>query len=171
MKVRSLATFAVCCCAAAPLAAQSLSRTEILALQQQLRDDGCGIAHTSGRIDAVTRRALKQCASKYNASSATPAAVLMAMNIGFGPESGSSAMGGSLPNSSTSNTPTPVDVPDKPSTPNPPPNEPVMPGVPTTPTPAEPTTPVPTAPAEPNVPTPPAPTMPNAPTTPTPPQQ
>lgn len=158
MKVRSLATLAVCCCAAAPLAAQSLSRTEILALQQQLRDDGCGIAHTSGRIDAITRRALKQCASKYNASSATPAAVLTAMNIGFGPGNGSSAMGGSLPN-----TPTPVDVPEKPSTPNPPPNTPVTPGVPTTP--------VPTAPAEPNMPTTPAPTMPNAPTTPTPPQQ
>jgi DNA-binding transcriptional LysR family regulator len=141
MKVRALASFVVCCCAAAPLAAQSLSRTDILALQQQLRDDGCGISHTTGRVDAVTRRALKKCASKYNASSSTPSAVLAAMNIGLGSGSGISSMGGTLP--------TPLDVPTKPSTPNPAPGTPVTPGVPT---------PVPTAPADPNAPmTPPTP--------------
>ena len=88
MTFRSVAALAALCCCATPVLAQrstSLSRVQILALQQQLRDDGCGIQHTTGRIDATTRRALKQCQSKYNASSADAATVLQAMNIGFGP--------------------------------------------------------------------------------------
>lgn len=85
---RLTAALAALCCCATPVLAQrssTLSRVQVLALQQQLRDDGCGIRHTTGRIDATTRRALKQCQSKYNASSADPMTVLQAMNIGFGP--------------------------------------------------------------------------------------
>jgi hypothetical protein len=87
MTFRSVAALAAFCCCATPVLAQrssGLSRVQVLALQQQLRDDGCGIQHTTGRIDATTRRALKQCQSKYNASSADPMTVLQAMNIGFG---------------------------------------------------------------------------------------
>lgn len=87
MTFRSVAALAALCCCATPVLAQrssGLSRVQILALQQQLRDDGCGIQHTTGRLDAMTRRALKQCQSKYNASSADASTVLQAMNIGFG---------------------------------------------------------------------------------------
>jgi hypothetical protein len=86
MTPRSLALFAACLCGVpAILTAQSLSRVQILALQQQLRDDGCGVTHTTGRIDAATRQAINKCQSRYNAPDNSPASVLAAMNIGFGP--------------------------------------------------------------------------------------
>jgi hypothetical protein len=83
---RLLALCAACLCGIpALLTAQSLSRVQILALQQQLRDDGCGVTHATGRIDAATRQAINKCQSKYNAPDNSPASVLAAMNIGFGP--------------------------------------------------------------------------------------
>ncbi len=86
MKFRSVAALAVLCCSAAPVFAQGgLSHVQLLALQQQLRDDGCGLQHVTGRMDATTRRAIRQCDSKYSVTSASPSALLTAMNIGFGP--------------------------------------------------------------------------------------
>ena len=85
MKFRAVAAGAVLCLCSSPAFAQGLSRVQLLALQQQLRDDGCGMRHVTGRMDATTRRAVRQCASKYNVSNPTPASLLSAMNIGFGP--------------------------------------------------------------------------------------
>lgn len=90
MQVRSLAGVAALCCVASltvaqRATAQHLSRVQILALQQQLRDDGCGVDHTTGQLDAMTRRAVEKCKSKYNVTSGGAADLLSAMNIGFGP--------------------------------------------------------------------------------------
>jgi len=59
-----------------------MSHVEFLALQQQLRDDGCGLQHVTGRMDAATRRAIAQCKTKYNVTGDTQALV-DAMKIGF----------------------------------------------------------------------------------------
>lgn len=84
MKYRLLgACAAAICCTAAPAFAQGLSRVEVLALQQQLRDDGCGVSHVTGHLDAMTRTAVKKCESKYSGAT-DPASMLAAMNIGFG---------------------------------------------------------------------------------------
>ena len=83
MKYRLLGACAAALLCAAPAFAQGLSRVEMLALQQQLRDDGCGVTHVTGRLDAMTRSAIRKCQSKY--SGATDArSMLAAMNIGFG---------------------------------------------------------------------------------------
>lgn len=83
MKYRLLGACAAAFLCAAPVFAQGLSRVEVLALQQQLRDDGCGVSHVTGRLDAMTRSAIRKCQSKY--SGATDArSMLAAMNIGFG---------------------------------------------------------------------------------------
>lgn len=83
MKYRLLGACAVAFCCAAPAFAQGLTQVEVLALQQQLRDDGCGVTHISGHMDGMTRSAVKKCGSKY--SGATDArSMLSAMHIGFG---------------------------------------------------------------------------------------
>ena len=83
MKYSLLGACAVAVCCTAPAFAQGLTRVETIALQQQLRDDGCGVTHVTGRMDATTRAAVHKCASKY--SGATDAkSMLAAMNIGFG---------------------------------------------------------------------------------------
>lgn len=66
-----------------PVLAQGLTHVELLALQQQLRDDGCGLTHVSGRVDAATRAAIKQCESKYPGATGGRS-MLVAMQIGFG---------------------------------------------------------------------------------------
>ena len=82
MKYRLLGACVAAACCAAPAFAQGLSRVEVLGLQQQLRDDGCGVTHVTGRMDAMTRSAVKKCESKY--SGATDArSMLGAMHIGF----------------------------------------------------------------------------------------
>ena len=88
MKYRLVGACAVAFCCAAPAFAQGLTRVELLGLQQQLRDDGCGVTHITGRMDAMTRSAVKKCESKY--SGATDAkSMLGAMHIGF--ENGNAA--------------------------------------------------------------------------------
>ena len=83
MKYSLLGACAVAVCCTAPAFAQGLTRVETIALQQQLRDDGCGVTHVTGRMDATTRAAVHKCASKY--SGATDAkSMLAAMDIGFG---------------------------------------------------------------------------------------
>lgn len=105
MRFRSIAAIAAFCCCAPPLLAQSLTRVQLLALQQQLRDDGCGVAHVTGRMDATTRKAVKNCMSRYNVTSGGAAALLAAMNIGFGPNdqqpSSADAAGGGMPSGMT----------------------------------------------------------------------
>ncbi len=83
MKYSLLGACAVAVCCTAPAFAQGLTRVETIALQQQLRDDGCGVTHVTGRMDPTTRAAVHKCASKY--SGATDAkSMLAAMDIGFG---------------------------------------------------------------------------------------
>lgn len=82
MKYRLLGACAAAFCCAAPVFAQGLSRVELLGLQQQLRDDGCGVTHITGRMDAMTRSAVKKCESKY-AGATDARSMLAAMHIGF----------------------------------------------------------------------------------------
>lgn len=62
--------------------AGGLTGVQFLALQQELRDRGCGNVHVTGVLDGPTRAAIKSCAKKWDVE-ATPAAVLNKMNIGF----------------------------------------------------------------------------------------
>lgn len=62
-----------------------LGRIELIALQQQLRDDGCGVRHVTGRMDATTRAAIRRCMSRYNVTSGSAAELVDSMKIGFGP--------------------------------------------------------------------------------------
>jgi peptidoglycan hydrolase-like protein with peptidoglycan-binding domain len=61
-----------------------LNRVQFLALQQELRDQGCGVTNVDGRYGPSTRRAIATCAKKFNTAN-NAAALLAAMNIGFGP--------------------------------------------------------------------------------------
>ena len=62
--------------------ALGLTGVQFLALQQELRDRGCGTTRVTGRADAATRRAIRVCAGKLNVAN-NARAVLIAMNIGF----------------------------------------------------------------------------------------
>jgi hypothetical protein len=77
-----------------------VTKIELLALQQEMRDEGCGNQHAAGIWDAATRQAIRNCAKKYN-TAADARALLTAMSIGFGPgdnlpTSGGAAMGGDM---------------------------------------------------------------------------
>jgi hypothetical protein len=61
-----------------------LNRVQFLALQQELRDQGCGVTNVDGHYGPQTRRAIATCAKKFNTAN-NAAALLGAMNIGFGP--------------------------------------------------------------------------------------
>src|SRR3981081_2971692 len=61
-----------------------LNRIQFLALQQELRDQGCGVTNVDGHYGPQTRRAIATCAKKFNTAN-NAAALLAAMNIGFGP--------------------------------------------------------------------------------------
>ncbi len=63
--------------------AAGLSGVQFLALQQELRDRGCGNAHVTGHLDAPTRHAISVCAKQLNVANSAEA-VLGAANIGFG---------------------------------------------------------------------------------------
>lgn len=62
--------------------AAGLSGVQFLALQQELRDRGCGVRGVTGRLDGQTRAAIRTCAKRLNVAS-NARAVLIAMNIGF----------------------------------------------------------------------------------------
>src|SRR6266550_726059 len=64
--------------------AAGLTGVQFLALQQELRDRGCGNGHVTGHLDAPTRRAISVCAKQLNVANSAEA-VLAALNIGFGP--------------------------------------------------------------------------------------
>ncbi len=62
--------------------AAGLTGVQFLALQQELRDRGCGNAHVTGWLDAPTRRAISTCAKRLSVANSA-AAVLAAFNVGF----------------------------------------------------------------------------------------
>ena len=85
MNKKSLA--AAFCLIAAPMVAGAqirggITTVQLLALQQQMRDEGCGNARAPGVWNAETRRAIVACSKKYN-SSTNARELLTAMNIGF----------------------------------------------------------------------------------------
>jgi hypothetical protein len=59
-----------------------LTGAQFLALQQELRDAKCGLAHVTGRLDASTRIAIRNCAKKMGVAN-NAAAVLVAFDIGY----------------------------------------------------------------------------------------
>jgi hypothetical protein len=63
--------------------AAGLTGPQFLALQQELRDRKCGTNHVTGRLDAATRIAIRNCARKLGVAN-NAAAVLVAMNVGYG---------------------------------------------------------------------------------------
>ena len=80
-------TIAVIALMAGPALASAqagLNRVQFLALQQELRDQGCGVTNVDGHYGPQTRRAIATCAKKFNSAN-NAAALLQAMNIGFGP--------------------------------------------------------------------------------------
>ena len=99
-------TIAVIALMAGPALASAqagLGRIQFLALQQELRDQGCGVTNVDGHYGPQTRRAIATCAKKFNSAN-NASALLQAMNIGFGPNdnpptgpaSGSASTGGSM---------------------------------------------------------------------------
>lgn len=64
--------------------AAGLTGPQFLALQQELRDRKCGTSHVTGRLDAGTRTAIRNCAKKLGVAN-NAAAVLVAMDVGYGP--------------------------------------------------------------------------------------
>jgi len=80
-------TIAVIALLAGPALASAqagLSKIQFLALQQELRDQGCGVTNVDGHYGPQTRRAIATCAKKFNSAN-NAQALLVAMNIGFGP--------------------------------------------------------------------------------------
>ena len=63
---------------------EALSKVELLALQQEMRDRGCGNRHAPGVVTAETRRALRNCMRQHNVTTARD--LLVNFNIGFGPD-------------------------------------------------------------------------------------
>jgi hypothetical protein len=62
--------------------AAGLTGVQFLALQQELRDRGCGNAHVTGVLDGPTRRAISTCAKRLGVANKA-ADVLAAFNVGF----------------------------------------------------------------------------------------
>ena len=65
-------------------APEQLSRIQLIALQQQMRDDGCAVKHVTVQWDAPTRQGLL-CEQRRLGINGGPLQVLYAMNIGFRP--------------------------------------------------------------------------------------
>ncbi len=59
-----------------------LTGPQFLALQQELRDRQCGNNHVTGRLDAATRTAIRNCAKKMGVDN-NAGAVLVAFGIGY----------------------------------------------------------------------------------------
>jgi peptidoglycan hydrolase-like protein with peptidoglycan-binding domain len=81
---KTIAVIAFLAVPALASAQAGLNRIQFLALQQELRDQGCGVTNVDGRYGPSTRRAIATCAKKFNTAN-NAAALLAAMNIGFGP--------------------------------------------------------------------------------------
>src|SRR4030088_1014776 len=61
-----------------------LKRIKSMPLQPELRDQGSGVTNVDGHYGPQTCRAIATCAKKFNTAN-NAAALLTAMNIGFGP--------------------------------------------------------------------------------------
>jgi hypothetical protein len=59
-----------------------LTGPQFLALQQELRDRHCGNSHVTGRLDAATRIAIRNCAKKMGVAN-NAGAVLVAFDVGY----------------------------------------------------------------------------------------
>jgi hypothetical protein len=81
---KTIAVIALMTVPALASAQAGLSRVAFLALQQELRDQGCGVTNVDGHYGPQTRRAIATCAKKFGTAN-NAAALLAAMNIGFGP--------------------------------------------------------------------------------------
>lgn len=86
MKWKILALVAACAALPASAEAQGrandgLSKIELLALQQEMRDRGCGNKHAPGVMNAETRRAIRVCSQRQGVSGAR--ALLASFNNGF----------------------------------------------------------------------------------------
>ena len=81
---KTIAVIALLTVPALASAQAGLSKIQFLALQQELRDQGCGVTNVDGNYGPQTRRAIATCAKKFNSAN-NAAALLAAMNIGFGP--------------------------------------------------------------------------------------
>jgi len=94
---KSIAVIALIAAPALASAQAGLGKIQFLALQQELRDQGCGVTNVDGHYGPQTRRAIATCAKKFNSANYA-AALLTAMNIGFGPNdnppAGKSGMSG-----------------------------------------------------------------------------
>ena len=62
--------------------AAGLTGPQFLALQQELRDRKCGTNHVTGRLDAATRTAIRNCPKKLGVAN-NAGAVLVAMDVGY----------------------------------------------------------------------------------------
>src|SRR6476661_9279439 len=106
---KTIAVIALLTVPALASAQAGLSKIQFLALQQELRDQGCGVTNVDGHYGPQTRRAIATCAKKFNSAN-NAAALLAAMNIGFGandnPPTGGSTTGMSSDMSSGSTTAT-----------------------------------------------------------------
>jgi peptidoglycan hydrolase-like protein with peptidoglycan-binding domain len=81
---KTIAVIALLTVPALAFAQAGLNKIQFLALQQELRDQGCGVTNVDGHYGPQTRRAIATCAKKFNTAN-NAAALLTAMNIGFGP--------------------------------------------------------------------------------------
>jgi peptidoglycan hydrolase-like protein with peptidoglycan-binding domain len=81
---KTIAVIALMAVPALASAQAGLSKIQFLALQQELRDQGCGVTNVDGHYGPQTRRAIATCAKKFNSAN-NAQALLTAMNIGFGP--------------------------------------------------------------------------------------
>ncbi len=100
---RKMLTLIACCLipvGAAVAQTGGLTRVQLLALQQQLKEE-CGLQHATGVMDGPTRHAIAVCNKKYG-TQGNGAALLAAMDVGFSagdmPPQG---MGGLMGNAST----------------------------------------------------------------------
>lgn len=87
MKWKLLALLAVCAAVPAQANAQNrgnegLTKIELLALQQEMRDRGCGNRHAPGVWTAETRRAVRTCSQRLGVTGGARA-LLVAFNVGF----------------------------------------------------------------------------------------
>jgi len=100
MKKKTIAVIALMAGPALASAQAGLSRIQFLALQQELRDQGCGVTNVDGHYGPQTRRAIATCAKKFNSAN-NAQALLVAMNIGFGPNDNPPTGGGGMSSGSS----------------------------------------------------------------------
>ncbi len=94
MNRKTLSLLACCLATPAVIAAQTggLTRVQLLALQQELKEQ-CGLQHSTGVMDGPTRHAIAVCNKKFG-TQGNGAALLAAMDVGFGTGDSKPGMGG-----------------------------------------------------------------------------